>query len=358
MSSAITQPDARGHQSDSPESWFHRRATLYVEAQILFHLNQVGVLALLSGGGRYRTSEVAATLSLEPGPTDALLDYIYHVDELLERDDDSRYSLSAFGKEVVRRFSDGKEGGQDSINMFDVRVGAYGPVWGHLSELLTGESRYGEDLHRAGQYAESGVSKLALRFWGALTENIDDLDVGNVLEIGLTTGLLEKVGERYPSLRLYGLDKKQSAIDLSAESAMAHGVAGIHWLHADFVDVPQWAGSVVAGESGLIFSLHFHELMAAGAERFVATLRELRQALPNWSLVAFEQPLLPREDREKIPETLWLYSQSNVLIHHLIGNGRILSREAWIDLGRQASCKRVTDRSCNYLGYRAFLFEF
>jgi hypothetical protein len=358
VSSAITQTAAIGHQSDSPESWFHRRATLYVEAQILFHLNQVGVLALLSGGDRYLASEVAATLALEPGPTDALLDYVYHVDELLERDGDGRYSLSAFGKEVVRRFSDGKEGVQASINMFDVRVGAYGPVWGHLSEILTGESRYGEDLHRDGQYAERGVSKLSVRFWDALTEHIDDLGVENVLEIGLTSGLLEKVGEQYPGVRLYGLDKKQSALDLSAESATAHGVEGIHWLQADFLDVPQWAGSVATNESGLIFSLHFHELMAAGPERFVAALRELRQAFPNWSLVAFEQPLLPREDREEVPETIWLYSQSNILIHHLIGNGRILSREAWIDLGRQAGCKRVTDRPCNYLGYRAFLFEF
>jgi hypothetical protein len=191
-----------------------------------------------------------------------------------------------------------------------------------------------------------------------LTEYIDALDVDSVLEIGLSTGLLEKVGERYPDHRLYGLDKKRSAIDLNAESAVAHGVETARWLHADFFDVPRWAGSVAAYRRGLIFSLHFHELMAAGTERFVAALRELRQAFPNWSLVAFEQPLLPREEKEKVTETLWLYSQSNVLIHHLIGNGRILSREEWIDLGRQAGCKNVTDRSCNYLGYRAFLFEF
>ncbi len=358
MSSTVTQPAVRDVQPESPESWFHRRATLYVEAQILFHLNQVGVLELLSKGGRHRASEVAATLALEPGPTDALLDYVYQIDDLLERDGDGLYSLSAFGEEVLRRFSGGKEAGQGSINMFDVRVGAYGPVWRHLSGILTGDSRYGEDIHREGQYAESGVSKLAMRFWGALTEHIDDLGVGSVLEIGLSTGLLEKVGGHYPAHRLYGLDKKQSAIDLNAKSASAHGLETIHWLRADFFDVPQWTGPVAADGRGLIFSLHFHELMAAGAERFVTALRDLRQALPNWSLVAFEQPLLSREDRAEIPDTLWLYAQSNVLIHHLIGNGRILSREAWIDLGRQAGCKNVSDRSCNYLGYRSFLFEF
>jgi SAM-dependent methyltransferase len=358
VSSTVTPPAVRADQPESAQSWFHRRATLYVEAQILFHLNQVGVLELLSRGGWHRASEVAATLALEPGPTDALLDYVYQVDDLLERDDDGRYSLSAFGQEVVGRFSDGKETGPGSINMFDVRVGAYGPVWRQLSGILTGESRYGQDIHRDGRYAESGVSKLAMRFWDALTEHIDDLNVGSVLEIGLSSGLLERVGERHPAYRLYGLDKKQSAIDLNAKSAAALGVETIHWLHADFFDAPQWAGSVAADGRGLIFSLHFHELMAGGPERFVAAVRDLRQALPNWSLVAFEQPLLSREDRAEIPDTLWLYAQSNVLIHHLIGNGRILSREAWTDLGRQAGCKNVEDKSCNYLGYRAFLFEF
>ena len=258
----MTRPAVPPDQPESPESWFHQRATLYVEAQILFHLNQVGVLELLSRGGRHRASEVAATLALEPGPTDALLDYVYQVDDLLERDGNGRYSLSAFGKEVVRRFSDGKGTGQGSINMFDVRVGAYGPVWRHLSGILTGKSRYEEDFHRDGQYAESGVSKLAMRFWDALTEHLDDLDVDSVLEIGLSTGLLEMVGKRHPTHRLYGLDKKRSAIDLNAESAAAHGVEAIHWLHADFFDMPRWTDSVAADGSGLIFSLHFHELMA------------------------------------------------------------------------------------------------
>lgn len=358
MSSTVAQSAVREAQPELPESWFHRRATLYVEAQILFHLNQVGVLALLSKGGRHSASEVAETLALVPGPTEALLDYVYQVDDLLERHGDGRYSLSVFGKDVLRRYSDGKATGQGSINMFDVRVGAYGPVWQSLSGILTGDSRYGDDVHRDGRYAESGVFKLAMRFWGTLTEHIDKLGVGSVLEIGLSTGLLEKLGERYPAHQLYGLDKKQSAIDLNVRSAAAHGIETIRWLQADFFDVPQWTGAVAADERGLIFSLHFHELMAAGAERFVTALRELRRVLPNWSLLALEQPLLPREDRSKIPDTLWLYAQSNVLIHHLIGNGKILSREAWTDLGRNAGCKNVADRSCDYLGYRAFLFEF
>jgi hypothetical protein len=65
---------------ESPESWFHRRATLYVEAQILFHLNQAGVWDRLKRGGPLTAQQIADALRLEAGPTDALLDYVFEVD--------------------------------------------------------------------------------------------------------------------------------------------------------------------------------------------------------------------------------------------------------------------------------------
>jgi hypothetical protein len=343
---------------ESPESWFHRRATFYVESQILFHLNQVGVLSLLNKGGAYTSREIADSLHLEVGATDALLDYIFEVDDLLDRDQQNRYSLSEFGRKVVDRFSDMKaDAGQQTINMFDVRVGAYGPVWQNLSRMLSGDGRYGHDFHREGRYAENGVFKLAMKFWNSLIEHIDELGTGSVVEVGLTTGLVEKLGERYPKHSLYGLDKSKSAIERNAESASANGIENIRWIHADFFNPDDWCPVVDAKDGGLVFSLHFHELIAGGEDKFVEVLRRMKTALPNWSVLAFEQPRLPHDDRARIPETLWLYSQSNILIHHLIGNGRILSRDAWIDLGYQAGCRKVTDRPCNYLGYRAFLYQ-
>src|SRR5947209_20340478 len=106
---------------ESPESWFHRRATFYVESQILFHLNQVGVMNLLNQGGAHSAQQIAQCLHLEPGPTSALLDYVYEVDDLLDRDQEGKYSLSEFGKKVVSRYSDMKaDGGEQSINMFEI----------------------------------------------------------------------------------------------------------------------------------------------------------------------------------------------------------------------------------------------
>lgn len=343
---------------ESPESWFHRRATFYVEAQILFHLNQAGVWSLLKNGGSHTAPQIAGSLGLDAAATDALLDYVFHVDGLLDRDEQDQYSLSEFGRKVVERFSDQKgDAGQESINMFDVRVGAYGPVWQNLGRMLSGDGRYGEDFHREGRYAENGVFKLAMRFWDSLVEHVEELGTDRAVEVGLTTGLVEKLGERYPGHHLYGLDRSELVLGRNAASASAKNVTNIRWLQGDYFDVERWCQAVGAERPGLIFSLHFHELIAAGEERFLEALCRLKAALPGWSLLAFEQPRLPPGDRESIPETLWLYSQSNILIHHLIGNGRILSRDAWMDLGARAGCRQVTDRSCNYLGYRAFLFQ-
>lgn len=344
--------------TESPESWFHRRATLYVEAQILFHLNQVGVLNLLNKGGAYTASQIADALHLEVAPTDALLDYVFQVDELLDRDLQNKYTLSEFGKKVIDRFSDMKpDVEQRTINMFDVRVGAYGPVWQNLGNLLSGDGVYGRDFHREGRYAENGVFKLARNFWASLIEHVEELGVDTIVEVGLTTGLLEKLAETYPDYVLYGLDKNKSTIEWNAARASVKGIKNTQFIESDYFDLENWLKAIDAKRKGLIFSLHFHELMAHGEERFVQVLRALKTRLPNWSVVAFEQPRLSHEERATISETLWLYSQSNILIHHLIGNGRILSRDAWIDLGVQAGCRKVSDRACGYLGYRAFLYQ-
>jgi hypothetical protein len=315
------------------------------------------VLQLLRRQDSVTADEIAVELSLEPGPTAALLDYVHGVDDLLERDADEHYSLSQFGRAIVERFSSTADA-EASINMFDLRVGAYGPVWQQLGNLLTGASRYGEDVHRNGEYAEDAVGKLAMRFWTSLEHHLAEREVSCALEVGLTTPLLKEIGRRRPGIRLIGLDRKPDAIDQGVAEAALAGVEVGSWICADFFDVDRWVGRLPADARGLIFSLHFHELTAQGSDRLVEALRALRRAIPNWALLALEQPLLPAEDRSKVTDTLWLYSQSNVLIHHLIGNGRILSRDAWIDVGRRAGCSQVSDRPCNYLGYRAFLFEF
>ena len=343
--------------SESPEAWFHRRATYYVEAQVLFHLNQVGIFSALESGGSFTAAQLAAGLDLDEHLVDVLLDYVFEVDQVLSRDASGRYALSAFGKQVVQRFSSSEPQLPARINFFDVRVGGYGPVWANLGRMLQGTARYGQDFQRDGRYAEAGVRKLSTRFWPALQHELTTLPIGQVLEIGLTTGLLERVGVEQPRLGLYGVDRSSAALAQARARAVGMGVERIQWLQGSLFDLETWSLPIHTDPPGLIFSLHFHEFLAAGEAQVVAWLRELRHRFPGWYVLALEQPRLPHADRESLPDHQWLYAQSNVLIHHLIGNGRILSREQWIDLGQRAGCKLVRDRACDYLGYRAFVFQ-
>ena len=56
-----------------------------------------------------------------------------------------------------------------------------------------------------------------------------------------------------------------------------------------------------------------------------------------------------------IPHARWLYGQSNVLIHHLIKNGQILSREAWIEIFRDGGATVQSANPTGYLDYLAFV---
>ena len=80
----------------------------------------------------------------------------------------------------------------------------------------------------------------------------------------------------------------------------------------------------------------------------------LSNRLPGWHFVGLEQPLLPESARDDTSPTLWQYNHSNVLIHHLIGNGKILTEDAWMELFNRAGVQLIRAGGLNYLGYQAY----
>ncbi|HEU4410817.1 MAG TPA: class I SAM-dependent methyltransferase [Polyangiaceae bacterium] len=343
----------------SPEAWFHEVATHYVEAQILFHLNRAGVFRLLDAEGPLGADAIAARLGLEPRVLGALLDYVAGVDELLARDGAGRFGLGEFGRRVLERFGR-READGPHFNFFDVRVGAYGPVWEGLGRLLRG-AVYGRDVTRAGDAAAEAVYKLVDRIEPTLARVAGACRATSLVELGVSTGLLERLGARDPGLRCYGVDRSAAALDRARGRAEAAGFAGLRALPGDVFEPDGWLDAIDAGRGpGLLFSVHFHEFVAGdgGPARLARALRRVGERLPGWRVVAFEQPLLPDSARGQIAETLWLYAQSNVLIHHLIGNGRILPESGWVELLAEAGCEPAPPEPLDYLGYLAFAGAF
>ena len=83
-------------------------------------------------------------------------------------------------------------------------------------------------------------------------------------------------------------------------------------------------------------------------------VEELGASFSGSYLVALEQPVL---DQEAEGEVLRLYSSSNRFIHHLIGNGRILSADDWSALFREAGCRVNAVQELGYLGYHAWVVQ-
>jgi hypothetical protein len=336
-----------------PQTWFHDKATAYVEAQMLFHLGRAGVFAALAEGPA-TVDALCERLGLEPAPLAACLEYIAGVDELLARDEAGAYRLTGFGEAVIARFGrDTAEGLR--VNMFDVRVGAYGPVWAGLGGMLDGSTPYGQGVVRAGDEAATALYTVCTRMAPALRSLVGDLGVEQAVEIGVTTGLLEHLSGL--GLALHGLDRSPDALAAAEARRAAAGTDPVSWIAHDFFD-PAWAEPLAAGGPGVIYSVHFHEIIAAGDERLIALLRALGERLPGWFVVAAEQPRLPDEARHRTSRSGWLYAQSNVLIHHLIGNGRILTDDQWRALFARAGLEQVQIRDMNYLGYRSHAYRF
>jgi hypothetical protein len=333
-----------------PETWFHERASHYVEAQVLYHLNACGVFSALAEGCA-TTGALAERLDLTEVVLETLLCFVEGVDMLLVRGPSGEWGLTEFGRSVLDRYGRMDAEGLH-LNLFDVRVGAYGPVWEACGALLRGERTYGADLARKGDAAAEGVYKVGARMGPALARWMESQQLDGVVEWGVTTGLLAGL----PVPARVGVDRNAGALQAAASRAVADGQADIDWVEADLFSPSSWIGRTPAGRSAH-FSVHFHELLAHGEEAVITLLQTLGEAQPGNLVVALEQPRLDLSARDTTPRSEWLYACSNVLIHHLIGNGRILDRAEWTDLFRRGGCTPVRGESMGYLGYELFAFS-
>lgn len=336
--------------SSAAERWFHQHATSHVVAALLSHLSDLGVVQRLAERGPATADELATALGLAPRPLETVLSYLAAVDPLLNRDPAGAFTLTAFGRDVVARY--GRRGPDGlHLNLFAVRVGAYGPIWQAVPELLRGEA-YGGDIRRRGDLAARALYAVANQLLLPLLRVVDELGVDTLVEVGVTTGLVAAVAAARPGLHCVGLDRSEGALDEAR--ALGSPSPNLRWVRADAFDVDGWTSALPAGRT-LVFTIHLHELLAAGEPRVCQWLGEVAAALPNGAVLGFEQPLLHEEDRESTDPSLWSYAASNVLIHHLVGVGRILDHESWCRLfGAPGGSMRSAD-PLNYLGYRAYL---
>jgi hypothetical protein len=343
----------KGSRFKDPEEWFHCLATHYVEAQIYFHLNQCGAFQKLQGGST--ASELASELGLNEHVLKSLLEYAADIGEIVSVDAAGRFGLTLFGRTVVERY--GKSYGNRVVyNMFDVRVGAWGPVWTNLGELLRNTKTYGVDVHRAGDYAADGLFKLAGPLAAAVDRAADKLGASTVVELGPTSGILAQLAAKPGDKRRYvGVDVKQESLDWARRLASEQGIDSVAWHRGDVFAPSGWLQELEPDGRVLYFSCHFHEFLSLGAPVLEQALQVLTTQPQTAGILALEQPRPEQALRSNSTPTQWLYGQSNVLIHHLIKNARILYRQEWRELLRRGGCPNVWVEETATFGFSAFV---
>jgi len=316
----------------------------------------VGVLEWLDQNTSGTSKDIAAALNLNQAVLDSLMSYVVGIDTILAHDDQRGFYFTTFGETVIARFSrpgpDGRE-----INMFDVRAGGYGPVWNNLDGLLSGELTYGVDIKRAGDRAAQGLYKAGASIAPGLIETIGNTPTKQVVELGVISGLLGRLQAAFSQRSFVGVDRKEQELRRAQEQLPDPSARDIRWQCADIFEVSTWVDSLDRDQPGLIFSVHFHEFMAQGEAAMRHLIKELRASLPGWKLLVVEQPQPSPEDAQNQRVSDQMYGHANVLIHHLIGNGRILSGDGWIKLFEDEGCTLEAKYDANFLGYFHFLFS-
>lgn len=340
----------------TPETWFHKNCTQYVVVQMLYHLSRTGVISCIYENAPISSSELAKKMNLNEPVLESILDYIYNVEEFFTRSN-GKYGFTEFGQKILKRYGTTTTDGKHHFNFFDVRVGCYGPVWQEIGDLVTGKKTYGKEVHRAGEIAVSGLHKLTKGFVPSLSQAINELNPKAIAEMGVSSGLLPQLTKESPNLKCYGIDRSEKALKLEQEFATSEGAAPIIGVQAELFDPYCWKDNIAEKEGVLFFSIHFHEFLAQGNKVVIEFLKKMTECFPGSYVAATEQPRIPFEKKEDVSEFLWLYSNSNILIHHFIGNGKILTDKEWQSVFEEAGCKKVKVEPTNYLGYNLYLYK-
>jgi hypothetical protein len=339
----------------SPADWFHTLGTHYTEAQFIFELNQCGVIEYIHKKNIASAEDIAKDLNYQLQPLKTSLDYLAKISDLIAKNENNQFYFTEFGLKVLEHYKR-EDAGKLTYNLLDVRVGAYGNVWSSLGEMIRGKKIYGKDFIRRGEYANQGVHILGAKIGKNLSSLIKSQSYEQVIELGLNSSSLVHIGSENPNVKLFGIDKKKEAIDVYTELFNEKRHKNHKLIQANIYDTQTWTKEVDASKKTLVYSLHFHEFLSAGEKELSVFLHNIKQSFPQIHLGLIEVPLVPDSERDKVSPIKWMYSASDVLIHELIGIGKILPEDEWMKLANHAGFELNSITDTDAFSFKLMLF--
>jgi SAM-dependent methyltransferase len=241
----------------------------FYTAHAVWALHRLGALSRLAAGTDL--SDLAEQLGCDAALLAALVEYVHHTTDLLDRDGD-RYILAAPHR------------GYNTVGFhLDKFIGAYGPAIANVLDLLRNPG-LGPALRNRDALARAFTRRVAHR--PSLTVRLlHTWDVSSLLDLGCGTGtVLVELAESDPTFRGWGIDASRQMVDAATERVrLAELDDRVQITQGDVrtMDQAMMGRIASAGVSAAYGRSLLNEFFADGGRGATEVLSTLRRLLPG-----------------------------------------------------------------------------
>lgn len=317
------------------KSWARSIRNGYVRAFILFALHETGVFDLLRKGRPITAKQIAAKCNLEPNILEGILNFLYHADRVLIKED-SKFSLSKYGHDWL--FTD------MVLTMSYGLVGAASCLLYELVPVLRGEKKYGVDFTRRGDLVAKGSYYTSSQNYPWIIDELKKLGVKVVADLGCGSAkILIDFCKIDPDIQGVGLDISSEALKEAQQNIKKEGLSKrIKLVEADITKPNTYSLNLNEVEAFNAIMV-LHEFLRDGDTFVIGLLQKLKKNFPGrYCFVGELNPLTDRE-YQSIPYPDRIHMLCNQYITHQItaGKGLLMTKQQWLRLFKKADVEII-----------------
>ncbi|KKU02986.1 MAG: hypothetical protein UX06_C0046G0002 [Candidatus Giovannonibacteria bacterium GW2011_GWA2_45_21] len=294
-----------------------RSASDYLIIQICLGLEQIGFFDYLKKGPATITN-ISRDLHVQQNFIAVLLDYLLAIDGPIKKNGDT-FAL---------------KGGNPQKLLWAIL--AYREIFNNFGDLLFGEKKYGQDIHRDGYYLQLASGAFSFDANRIVLEKIKEVENSVLIDFGCGSAetLIKFCSMRGDHFGV-GIDNNETVISEARKRIQRSGMGERTVLcHADVRNIDFWQKHVSSQKKPIFLaSTMLHEFLRFGDAFLIDFLKELKERFNSSRLfvaeydgLSFEEIRNEKDERRKLQAALY------ELWHPFTEQGMPQPRERWESL--------------------------